>query len=119
MKKFVMAFAGRDEFRIDVELVAFDSDFSVDQRATAGMIGKSKRDSRFVPHVFSFSQLPGIRENFAVLIADCLIASADIEDIRDPYILPFEKLALGRSHLHVGRHTVSGDDDFLSLVREE
>ena len=37
----VMALAGRNEVRIDVELVAFDTDFAVDDRLAARMVGQA------------------------------------------------------------------------------
>jgi hypothetical protein len=36
-----MALAGRNEMRIDVKLIAFDADFTVDNRLTARMIGQA------------------------------------------------------------------------------
>jgi hypothetical protein len=41
MEVFVMALAGRDEVWVDGEFVAFDADRAVDDRLTAGVIGKA------------------------------------------------------------------------------
>src|SRR5215472_7904163 len=54
MEKFVMAFAGRDKLRIDVELVAFDADLAGDHRATARMVGQAEGDAGFARHRNSF-----------------------------------------------------------------
>jgi poly-beta-hydroxyalkanoate depolymerase len=39
-----MALAGRNEIRIDVELIAFDADFAVDDRLAARMVGETQGD---------------------------------------------------------------------------
>ena len=48
VKVFVVALPRGGEVRIDGEFVAFDADFAVDQRATAGMIGQAQGNFRFV-----------------------------------------------------------------------
>jgi hypothetical protein len=45
-----MALAGRNEMRVDVKLIAFDTDFTVDNRLAARMVGEAKGDSRFIRH---------------------------------------------------------------------
>jgi hypothetical protein len=41
VKILVMALSGRNELRINVEVVAFDADLAVDESATAGMVGQT------------------------------------------------------------------------------
>jgi hypothetical protein len=41
MQIFVVTLAGRNEIRIDIELIAFDTDLPVDQCLAARMIGKA------------------------------------------------------------------------------
>ena len=52
----VMTLAGRNEIRVDVQLIAFDADLAVDHRLAAGMIRETEGDFVFVCH----SQIPSI-----------------------------------------------------------
>ena len=40
----VMALAGRNKIRVDVELIAFDADFAVDDRLAARMVWETEGD---------------------------------------------------------------------------
>jgi hypothetical protein len=48
VKKLVMALAGGNKLRIDIQFVTFNADLAVNQRATTGMIGETEGDSGFV-----------------------------------------------------------------------
>src|SRR5918996_61324 len=50
VEEFVVSLPGRNKVKVDVELVALDTDLAVDERATAGMIGEAEGDPGFVSH---------------------------------------------------------------------
>src|SRR6266540_4201940 len=50
VKIFVVTLARGREVRVDVELIAFDADLAIDQRAAARVIGQAESDFRFGRH---------------------------------------------------------------------
>jgi hypothetical protein len=54
MEVFVMALARGREVGVNVELIAFDADFAVDQRAAARVIREAESDLGFDGHERSF-----------------------------------------------------------------
>src|SRR5437773_9921167 len=56
----VVALSGRNEMRIDFELIAFDTDFTVDKRLAAGMIGQAQSNARCSGHDEVLSEIAKI-----------------------------------------------------------
>ena len=58
-------------------------------------------------------------EYFPIPVANRLVSSSDIENIRHANILAFEQLALRRFHFPMRGHAIGRDNDLLSFFGKQ